>query len=206
MRESGLGMVFLGAESGSDETLRAMRKGGSATAAKTLDIARRMAAYGIVPDFSFVLGNPPDPAADTAQTIAFIRRVKTVNPAAEIILYFYTPVPLAGTLYEEAVARGFAFPRTLDEWISDEWREFSQRRSVTMPWLADRLRRRIRDFERVLNAYFPTTTDPSLSGARRAVLRASSAIRYRLGLYGFPIELRLLQRLLPYQRPETSGF
>jgi radical SAM superfamily enzyme YgiQ (UPF0313 family) len=206
MRDSGLRMVFMGAESGSDETLKRMNKGGSASTEKTLFIAEKMRGYGIVPEFSFVLGNPPDPEGDVHTTLQFIRKVKRVNPNTEIIMYVYTPVPLAGELYEEAKAEGFAFPRTLEEWISDDWQDFAQRRSASMPWLADPIRRHMRDFERVLSAYYPTITNPSLRGVRRAVLRAASAWRYHLGFYSYPLELRPLQRLLAYQRPETCGF
>lgn len=206
MRDSGLKMVFLGAESGSDETLRRMNKGGTASTAKTLAIAARMADYGIVPEFSFVVGNPPDPEADTRGTLGFIREVKRVNPRSEIILYMYTPVPLAGDLFEQARAEGFRFPETLEEWVSPGWHEFSQRRSANVPWVDDPLRRRVRDFERVLNAYYPTSTDPKLRGAWRHTLRAASAWRYHLRAYRHPLELRALQRLIAYQRPETSGF
>ncbi|HJS30293.1 MAG TPA: radical SAM protein, partial [Anaerolineales bacterium] len=93
MRDAGLKMVFLGAESGSDETLRRMNKGGKASTEKTLEIARKMRDYGIIPEMSFVLGNPPEPESDTRATIEFIRRVKQANPATEIIMYMYTPVP-----------------------------------------------------------------------------------------------------------------
>src|SRR5262249_42314608 len=117
LRDSGLKMVFLGAESGSDETLRRMNKGGTASTDKTIEIARKTADYGIVPEVSFVLGNPPDPEADVRQTLEFIRRVKRSTPRSEIILYMYTPVPLAGELYDQARASGFAFPNTLDEWL-----------------------------------------------------------------------------------------
>ena len=206
MADSGLKMVFLGAESGSDETLQRMNKGGKASTAKTLEIAAKMARYSIVPEMSFVLGNPPDPEADVRQTMAFIRRVKRANPATEIILYMYTPVPLAGELYEQAKAEGFQFPETLEQWISPEWRDFSQRRSATMPWVQDPLRRRLHDFERVLNAYYPTATNPGLTGARRALLKAASAWRYHLGVYAHPLELRALHKVMAYQRPETSGF
>ena len=206
MRDSGLKMVFLGAESGSDETLQRMNKGGKASTEKTLQIASRMKRFGIVPEMSFVLGNPPDPETDMRQTIDFIRRLKRVNPDIEIILYLYTPVPLAGELYERARAEGFAFPETLEEWISPEWGEFSQRRSAHMPWLKDPVRRRIRDFQWVINAYYPTATDITLSKLKRAALRALSAWRYHLRLYAFPIELRAFHKLLAYQRPETGGF
>jgi pyruvate-formate lyase-activating enzyme len=206
MRDAGLRMVFLGAESGSDETLKRMNKGGTASTEKTLTIARKMADYNIVPEFSFVLGNPPDPETDVRQSIEFIRKVKRVNPAAEIILYMYTPVPLAGELYDQAKAEGFAFPETLEGWIDSNWQEFAQRRSSNMPWLDDPLRRKVHNFERVLNAYYPTVTDPRLGGPWRRVLRSASAWRYRLRYYNHPLELRALQKLLAYQRPETSGF
>ncbi|HEY4689765.1 MAG TPA: radical SAM protein [Anaerolineae bacterium] len=206
MRDSGLKMAFLGAESGSDETLQRMNKGGKASTEKTLEIAARMKHYGIVPEMSFVLGNPPDPESDVRQTIEFIRKLKRVNPSIEIILYMYTPVPLAGELYEQAKAVGFAFPATLDEWINPAWREFSQRRSTNVPWLKDPVRRKIRDFQWVINAYYPTITDTNLSKMRRSLLRALSAWRYHLRLYRYPIELRAFQKFLAYQRPETSGF
>ena len=82
----------------------------------------------------------------------------------------------------------------------------SQRYSDVVPWLNRALRQRVRDFERVLNAYYPTSTDAHLTGMWRRVLRGVSAWRYRTRLYGLPLELQALQRLVRYQRPETSGF
>jgi hypothetical protein len=206
MRAAGLRMLFMGAESGSQATLDRMDKGGTLTPEHTLEMAARTRRLGIVPEFSFVLGNPPDPEADIRQTLEFVRRVKAVNPASEIILYSYTPVPLAGELYDRARDQGFRFPETLGEWVRDDWLAFVQRHSVNLPWLSERLNRQIRDFERVLNAYYPTSTDTRLTGLRRAVLRGLSGWRYRLRVYHRPLELAVLQRLLRYQRPETSGF
>jgi anaerobic magnesium-protoporphyrin IX monomethyl ester cyclase len=206
MADSGLRMVFLGAESGSDETLKRMDKGGRASTQKTLEIAAKMADYGIVPEMSFVVGNPPEPERDTEQTLQFIRQVKAVNPATEIIIYVYTPVPMSGELYDEAKSQGFAFPETLEGWVSNEWQDFVQRRSTNMPWLHDPLRRRVRNFERVLNAYYPTSTDQRLQKRWRNILRTASAWRYHTGIYTWPLELRALHKLLHYQRPETSGF
>ncbi len=206
MRDAGLRMVFMGAESGSLDTLKRMDKGGTLSPDKTLEMARRMKDYGIVPEFSFVLGNPPNPEADVRGTIEFIRRVKGINPRSEIVMYNYTPVPLAGDLYDAAQAQGFRFPATLDEWLTDTWQQFAQRYSDVMPWLRRSLRRHVRDFELVLNAYYPTSTDARLTGARRALLRAASAWRYHGRVYQLPLELRALQKVVHYQRPETSGF
>lgn len=206
MRDSGLHMVYLGAESGSMETLKRMDKGGKMSPERTLEIARKMKAYDIIPEFSFVMGNPPDPEADAHDTMEFIRKVKRIHPAAEIVMYLYTPVPLAGDLYDHAKADGFAFPETLEEWLSPEWLNFSQRRSTTMPWVKQTLQGQIHDFERVLNAYYPTSTDAKLTGAWRSLLRAIAAWRYHGRIYRYPFELRALHRLVAYQRPETSGF
>jgi hypothetical protein len=206
MRDSGLRMIFMGAESGSAETLKRMHKGGQMHPDRTLTMAARMREWDITPEFSFVLGSPPNPEEDAIETMSFIRRVKEVNPDAEIIMYLYTPVPLAGDLYDDAQASGFAFPDTLEAWVSAEWADFSQRRSGKMPWIQQTLRHQIRDFERVLNAYYPTSTNARLSGLRRGLLRAVSGWRYHTGFYRFPFELRALHRLVAYQRPETSGF
>lgn len=206
MARSGLKMVFSGAETGSESTLAAMNKGGSASPGLTLELAARMKRYGIVPEFSFVLGLPPDGERDAMETFEFIRRVKAVNPAVEVILYTYTPTPGESSLFETATANGFAFPQTLDEWASDDWRKAMLRRGDLMPWMAGGLRTRVRNFERVLNAFYPTVTDRRLTPARRLLLRALSGWRYALRVYSAPYELQMLQRLIRYQRPETTGF
>ena len=206
MRSSGLKMVFCGAESGSTDTLQRMNKGGTASAHLTIELAARMKSYGIVPEFSFVVGNPPDAEADLAQTLAFIRRLKQVNDATEIILYVYSPVPSTGTFYEAAQAAGFNFPETLEGWVSDKWQAFALRRDPSTPWSHGEVRQKVRDFESVLNAYYPTVTDTRITPARRRLLRAASAWRYHTGAYAKPVELNLLQRAFRYQRPETTGF
>ncbi|RLE27578.1 MAG: B12-binding domain-containing radical SAM protein [Acidobacteria bacterium] len=205
MRDSGLKMVFLGAESGSEDTLKLMDKGGSVSPEMTLEMVRRMREWSIVPELSFVLGNPPDAEADALNTMEFIRQVKAANPATEIILYLYTPVPLAGALFDQVRASGFAFPETLDQWISGDWLDFVQRRS-DLPWVGPKLQSQIKNFERVLNAYYPTTTLPSLTPPKRLLLRAASAWRYHLRFNAAPLELAALHRLLRYRRPESSGF
>ena len=206
MARSGLAMIFSGAESGTDAQLATMNKGGKAASSLTIELAKRMRRYRIVPEFSFVLGCPPDPLADVAANFSFIRRIKQINPATEIVLYTYTPVPMEGALYAEAQRAGFTFPDTLEGWATPEWQQLSMRRGDNIPWVDQGVRRRVRNFERVINAYYPTVTDSRLTRWHRAALRAASAWRYRLQYYGAPLELRALHRLIHYQRPETTGF
>lgn len=206
MARSGLKMVFSGAESGTDEGLAVMNKGGKASTDLTLALAARMRRHGVVPEFSFVLGCPPDPMRDVARTFEFIRRLKRINPATEIILYTYTPVPLEGAMYESARREGFRFPESLDEWASPEWQQLSMRRGDGIPWVDGEVRRRVRNFERVINAFYPTITDPKLTRWRRTALKTLSSWRYALRFYDAPYELRALHRFVQYQRPETTGF
>jgi anaerobic magnesium-protoporphyrin IX monomethyl ester cyclase len=206
MARSGLKMVFSGAESSSDEALAAMNKGGKAAAGLAIELAARMRRHGVVPEYSFVLGAPPDPEGDLEKTFEFIRRIKRVNPSTEVILYTYTPVPMEGGMYAEAARMGFKFPTTLEEWASEEWKQLMMRRGDGIPWIDGSIRRQIRNFERVLNAYYPTITDRRLTPARRMLLKAVSGWRYTLRLYSAPYELRALHHLIHYQRPETTGF
>jgi radical SAM superfamily enzyme YgiQ (UPF0313 family) len=207
MAKSGVKMIFMGAESGSDETLKLMNKGGQSGIAQTVAIVERMKYYGIVPELSFVLGNPPDPVADIEQTITFIRKIKAINPATELILYLYTPTPQEGSLLlDEAVKLGFAFPETLEEWAGEEWANKSLRRNPGTPWSKDPIRRKIRNFETVINAFYPTVTDMRLQKTMRHLLEVLSGWRYKLEFYHAPYELKILQRLIHYRRPETMGF
>jgi hypothetical protein len=80
------------------------------------------------------------------------------------------------------------------------------RRGHGIPWMQAPITRRVRNFERVINAFYPTVTDARLTRARRALLKCFSSWRYAVGFYAAPYELRLLQRLMRYQRPETTGF
>lgn len=207
LAKSGAKMIFMGAESGDDETLKLMNKGGKSGTAQTLAIVERMRRYGIVPELSFVLGTPPDPIASIEKTAAFIKQVKAINPATELILYMYTPTPQDNSaLLAEATDGGFAFPETLEEWAGEDWAEKSLRRNPGTPWSQDPVRRKIRNFETVINAYYPTVTDMRLHGAMRHLLKTLSGWRYKLDFYAAPYELKALQKMLRYRRPETMGF
>jgi anaerobic magnesium-protoporphyrin IX monomethyl ester cyclase len=208
MQRSGVKMIFMGAESGSDEVLARMNKGGKSSTEQTLALVERMKHYGIVPELSFVLGNPPDPHADIEASIKFIRKLKRINPATELVLYIYTPVPQENSeLYEAAKVLGFRFPETLDEWAGDSWSTFALRRDPGTPWFKEDARIRVRNFESVINAYYPTVTDMRLHNSTfKGLLRTLSGWRYKLEFYQWPYELKALQRLVHYRRPETTGF
>ncbi len=212
MRESGCKMIFFGAETGNDEILRKMNKGGSQSGEQIKKFAARLAKFDIIPEYSFVLGTPADtPEQVTRQIdsdIAFIKEIKEINPATEIIIYVYSPVPTEGSELFDAVKKsGFRFPEKLEDWLSPEWENFDLRKNPLTPWLTPEMIEKILNFETVLNARFPTVSDIKLSGFQRRVMKTLSRFRYEKNWFRLPYELKLLQRFwLRYRHPEVEGF
>lgn len=211
MREAGCRMIFFGAETGDDKRLAQMDKGGTQTGEQILRFAERLRKFDIIPEYSFVLGTPGASEAETMRQIdddiAFIRKVKAANPDTEIIIYVYSPVPVEGSeLYESVKANGFRFPEKLDDWISPAWENFDLRKNPMTPWLTPAMIDKIRNFETVLNGYYPTVSDIRLSPFRRNLIRNFSAWRYKMKWYAAPYEVKLLQKIWKYRQPEKEGF
>ncbi len=202
LRKSGATMIFFGAESGSDWVLEQMNK--KVNTGQTLCLAERIRKFGIVPEFSFVVGNPKDPERDTFETIRFIRRIKRINPDAEIIVQHYIPTPHPDGMYGEVETK-IEFPRTPEEWATERWYNFTTRHDPNVAWLPRRLKHRIDNFEMVVNSRWPTIQDIHLPRWGRAILQGLSGWRYLLGFYGYPKELQWAQRLLALRKPRLES-
>jgi hypothetical protein len=208
MKRGGCKMIFFGAESSSQTVLDLMDKGGTQTPDTVLSLAQLMRAYGIVPEFSFVLGTPTaNVDADLDRDFRYIRRIKKINPDSEIILYVYSPVHFEqADLFKAAQAHTFAYPTKLDDWLLPQWQLHDLRKNPVTPWLTPRHITRIKNFERVLNARFPTNSDLKLTAVHRKLLKALGSWRYALSLFGASYEVALALRLLRYRQPEIEGF
>jgi anaerobic magnesium-protoporphyrin IX monomethyl ester cyclase len=202
IRRAGCKMIFFGAESGSDWVLEEMNK--QLKTEQTVELAQRIRQFDIIPEFSFVVGNPKDPERDTAECFRFIRKIKQLNPDSEIIIYPYTPVPQRQRMYGDVDAQ-IEFPTTPDEWASDQWMDFALRKNPTSPWLKPSTVRRIDNFRLVVSSRWPTVQDLRLSALGRQALRTLSAWRYRLGIYEFPYELQFMQWLVHLRKPEAES-
>lgn len=211
MRESGCKMIFFGAETGNDELLKKMDKGGTQSAAQIRSFAKRMAKFDIIPEYSFVMGTPGENDEQVMkqidQDISFIKEIKEINPKTEIIIYIYSPVPTEGSdLYKIVQGTGFHFPEKLEDWISPQWEQFDLRKNPLTPWLTPEMIDKIRNFETVLNGYYPTVSDIRLNTFRRKFIQYVSAIRYKTNFYQYPYEIKLLHKLWRYRQPEIQGF
>jgi len=209
--DSGCAMIFFGAESGNNKLLSQMDKGGKQTGEKIKTFAERIKKFRIIPEYSFVLGLPAPSEEQVWEQIydevAFIKEIKQINPQTEIVIYIYTPVPTEGSqLYLEAEAKGFVFPKTLDDWMNEQWLNFDLHREFLTPWLKPEMVRYIHDFETVIHAQYPTVSDYKLSALQRRAIKVISSVRYQYNLFGYPYELKALMKYwLRYRQPEIQG-
>lgn len=210
IREAGCKIIFFGAESGNNAILKQLDKGGVQTGDQIVRFADRLKRFDIIPEYSFILGNPASSPKEVMQQIDFeinfIKRVKKVNPKTEIVIYLYSPVPTEGSeLYKQVLSLGFQYPKKLEDWMTPQWEKFDLRKNPLTPWLTPEMVDKIRDFETVLNGYYPTVSDVKLTGFKRRVLRISAGIRYKANLFGHPYEIKLLQKIWRYRQPELEG-
>jgi len=212
VRKSRLRMAYIGAESPSDWLLHDIRKGTSTD--QTLAAVETCRAHGVIPELSFMLAPPRDPEGETEKTFEFIRMIKRVHPATEVMIYIYTPLPARHDNKNAAVARMQAelhdcagnpvvFPRTADGWATPEWLAYWGHQDA--PWLTPRLRQRIVDFTTVLGCRFPTIMDIRTSSWGKSALRTLASWRYRYERYNHPWELRASRKIIRHWDPRVMS-
>lgn len=214
IRRSRLRMAFIGAEAASDSVLAGMKKG--TRVEHTLEAARRCHEYGVIPEFSFILGGPEDPEGETEKTLAFIKHIKKIHPECEVILYFYSPTPQRDPTFvhaDSSQARlpvlktygpsGPPLPTTPEEWTQPQWVNYVCHQDA--PWLSPKMRQRIKDFAHVLACRFPTVQDYRTPAWGKAILKALASWRYASGRYGHPWELDLARHLIPLREPQRES-
>jgi anaerobic magnesium-protoporphyrin IX monomethyl ester cyclase len=212
VKKSRLRMAYIGAESPSDWLLHDIRKGTRSD--QTLAAIEQCRSHGVVPELSFMLAPPQDPEGETEKTFEFIRVIKRLHPATEVMIYIYTPLPMRSDNKSAQAARMAAtlrdmsgnpvlFPRTPDGWAEPHWLGYWCHNDA--PWLSARLRRRIIDFTTVLGCRFPTIMDIRSSAWGKSSLRALASWRYRFQRYDHPWELRLSRKLIRHWDPRVMS-
>jgi hypothetical protein len=203
LKAAGLVMVFCGAESGSNDTLARMNKG--ITTDQILHAAAKTREHGIIPEFSFVFGDPDEPAREIENNLAFIRRLKQVNPAMELISYFYTPTPQRKGTYGDVDALD-GTPATLEEWIEPEWVAWMTHEHPRTPWLAPALKARVDDFELVLKSRFPSVHDRKTRGWGKTLGQIAAWRRWNREHYADPLLLRRIRHLARIVPDDTQRY
>jgi anaerobic magnesium-protoporphyrin IX monomethyl ester cyclase len=214
LRKSRFTMAYIGAEAASDEVLNRMRKGSKVE--HTFEVAHRCREYGVIPEFSFVLGGPEDPEGEIEKTFQFVRKLKTIHPHCEIVLYFYSPTPQRDPASRRTPApaavlpmlnsygpSGPELPTTPEEWTEPQWLNYVCHQDA--PWLSRHMRRRVKDFGNVLGCRFPTVQDHATPAWGKRILAALASWRYATEYYEHPVELSIAKKFIPLRRPHVES-
>lgn len=180
-KRSGLRRVLVGVESGSPEMLRRIKK--DITVDQVLNTAVRCQAFGIKVRFPFIVGFPDEDEASVAATLGLVKRLRAMSPDFETEIFYFRPYP-GSALTQEAVARGYRLPNTLDEWSDFDYV------GSAGPWVSPEKFRRVERFkfyERLAWDRLPRWQRP---------LQRLARWRCRRDAYGLPVEQMLFGRLV----------
>lgn len=185
VKRSGCRMIYIGAESGSDATLKRIQKKSSVS--DTMQFVETMRRHGIRPEISIMVSFPKIEEDDAKQTLDMLFAARDRDPNVATLLHFYTPYP--GTkMYQDAIEEGFVPPATMEEWSDHIQTHFRA------PWSSRSFVRFLKRFEAY---YFPYSGKQTMGKNRlkyllRLALHPIAAWRVRHRFYFLPLDAMLV--------------
>jgi radical SAM superfamily enzyme YgiQ (UPF0313 family) len=176
-KRSGLRRVLVGVESGSPAMLKRIKK--DITVEQVLETAERCLTHGIRVRFPFIVGFPDEDDASVAATLALVKRLRAMSPDFETEIFYFRPYP-GSAITQDAVARGYRLPQTLEEWANFDYVDSAG------PWVSADKFRRVERFK-----FYERLAWDRVAGWKKP-LQAVARWRCRRDVYGFPVERLLL--------------
>jgi anaerobic magnesium-protoporphyrin IX monomethyl ester cyclase len=196
LRASGCYKINVGAESGSPELLKTIRKG--TLVEEVLETAEKLHRFGIGARFSFIAGFPQEPASSLQDTYRTVKALRDIDGSFETPIYFYAPYP--GTeLAARMPAMGFEAPRRLED-----WERVDLDHSIG-PWISAPVRKWVPRYNFYLRHAYQRA--PRLGGA---LLHRAARLRVKAGFYGLDVERRAVDMVRRFrtgtvrQQPEIA--
>lgn len=197
LKKSGCYLLSYGGESGSEMVLRRINKG--IKPAQIIYSAKQTLKYGIIPQYSFMVGLPGESKKDIKQTIYLIDQLTNLSPQIQILgPQAFRPYP-GSALYQECLASGWSAPQSLDNWaklVADELNYLSPRK---FPWVKNI------DLVESLEAYvrFGAHTIKSALGSTvkaNKILKLFFVLlcqlRWKLKFFKWPLEFKIAQKFV----------
>ncbi|MCK5505840.1 MAG: B12-binding domain-containing radical SAM protein [Thermodesulfovibrionia bacterium] len=182
-------MVFIGAESGSqqvlDDIMKQIKVDDIFNAAKVLNDRDMRGTY------SWIIGFPSETKEDVMSTINAVRKVSQIMPAAVQRLKIFSPYP-GSNLYKETVDKGYRPPATLEDW-GRYTREHCDLPYIKNPWWYKCI-----SYVTFFNFYSDSDIIGSI-GSSKAIFRPIisiykllSSLRWRANFFSIPLEFMFL--------------
>ena len=197
LKQSGCYLLSFGAESGSLEILKKIKK--DITPEEIINSAKSCLKHDIIPQYSFMIGLPGETKSDMFMTLGLIDKLLKLSDKVQILgPQAFRPYP-GSTLYQECIASGWQEPSSLEEWNHLIANELSYLTVQNFPWVRDK------DFVESMEAYvrFGAHSIKSAMGssikARRLVKLAFvllCKLRWKLKFFAWPVEFKLAKRFV----------
>ena len=180
VKKSGCYKINVGAESGSSELLKHIKKG--TLVEEVLETAEKLHRHGIGARFSFIAGFPQEPAGSLAETYRAVKALREIDGEFETPIYFYAPYP--GTeLADRMPALGFTAPQCLED-----WREVDLDHSIG-PWISPRVRKWVPRY----NFYLRHGYQRPARGLGRWLLHYVAWVRAKTNFYRLDLERKAVE-------------
>lgn len=185
-KRSGLRRLLVGVESGSDEMLKRIKK--DIKISQVFQTARKMREHGIAGQFPFIVGFPDESDASIRATLDCAKQLRALSPDFQTPIFYFKPYP-GSEIVQEAVARGFRLPETLEAWS-----EFDFVDGLPGPWVSREKFKLIERFK-----FFHELAWKRSSTGKRLFQKLA---RYRCSTnnYEWPVEMLFMRWLVPAQR------
>jgi len=197
IKKSGCYKFSMGAESGSPRILRMLKK--DVTVEQLLLSAKRSGEYGIVPEYSFMIGMPNEEKADMLKTLDLIYKLYEANPNAELIgPQPFRPYP-GSPLDNECEAAGWKSPDSLQAWANLIQYEWNFLAPSNFPWVKDP------DFVEALWPYLNFALTPQerlmeggikVNSLLKRIFIFASKARWKMHFFDFPLEYKIAKKYL----------
>mgnify|MGYP005845106711 FL=1 len=190
LSQLGVRTLFIGWESGSNRTLKAIDKGfDTGLILRAFSLA---AKYGFHIDASAIVGFPFETEADWQATIDMALQIDALNPGKnKFNIGVYVPYP--GTpIAKMAIEKGFRFPENIMEYGAFDILKGEMR----LPWITPSQVKRFSRVDRYAKLmYTGAGFNPLITLARRA-LAGIARLRLKSNLIGCPVEASIYDALV----------
>ncbi|OGY46834.1 MAG: hypothetical protein A3J62_03670 [Candidatus Buchananbacteria bacterium RIFCSPHIGHO2_02_FULL_38_8] len=197
LKESGCYLLSFGAESGSPNILKKIKK--DITPEQILNSAKMCLRHGIIPQYSFMIGLPGESKKDMMMTLELIDQLVKLSDKVQILgPQAFRPYP-GSELYDECLVAGWQAPQTLEQWAHLVENELNYLTVQKFPWV------KYKDFVESMEAYVRFGAH-SIKSAMGSTIRANQflklgfvllcQLRWKLKFFAFPFDFKLAKKFV----------
>lgn len=192
-KDSGVGYLGIGAESGSQRILNLMCK--DITINNILFSAEQLNKYNITGSFSFIIGIPSETKTEMKYTVDLMKKIKKICPHSIFSgPQILRPYP-GGSLYNLCIENGYRSPQSLEEWAQEELRKFGELSTRNYPWF------KYPSFIMALSTYVSAALNYNYMknlDFKRKIYSSIAYLRLKFNFWFFPYEYFLAIRVAKY--------